>query len=142
MEKKWQIKIEDEQRQLAIARIAKAAAEVLHCAAEAKAEVAEIEQALATNEYVEMWAALQKFLARYWQFIIETSPITNITVVPLTKEMMKIITLEGLRYQLQLVIGFVYMSYAMKSVGRVTFELCFNKLMIAQSSELSRQSQQ
>lgn len=129
MESAWQIKIEDEERQLAIARIAKEAAELVHCAAEAQEEVAEIERALATNEHVEMWMTLQKFLVRYWQFIIGTSPITKITVIPLTKEMMKIITLEALRYQLQLVIGFVYACHSMKGVGKIAFEECFNKLL-------------
>ena len=125
----WQIKADDEKRQLAIARIAKEAAELVHCAVEAQEEVAEVEQALANNEYVEMWMTLQKFLARYWQFIIGTSPITNIMVVPLTKDMMKVITLEALRHQLQLVIGFVYVCHAMKGVRRIAFEECFNKLL-------------
>lgn len=130
MESAWQIEIVDEKRQLAIATIAKEAAELVHCAAEAQEEVAEIEQALATNEHVRMWETLQKFLARYWQFIIGTSPITKITVIPLTKEMMKIMTLEALRHQLQLVIGFVYACHAMKGAGRIAFEECFNKLLI------------
>ena len=42
MESAWQIEIEDEKRQLAIARIAKEAAELVPCATEAQAEVAEI----------------------------------------------------------------------------------------------------
>lgn len=129
MESAWQIEIIDEKRQLAIARIAKEAAKLVHCAAEAQEEVAEIEQALATNEHIRMWETLQKFLARYWQFIIGTSPITKITVVPLTKEMMKIITLEALRHQLQLVIGFVYACHAMKGAGRIAFGESFNKLL-------------
>ena len=129
MESAWQIEVDDEKRQLAIARIAKKAAELVHCAAEAQEEVAEIEQALSTNEHVRMWETLQKFLARYWQFIIGASPITKITVIPLTKEMMKIMTLEALRHQLQLVIGFVYACHAMKGAGRITFEECFNKLL-------------
>ena len=129
MESALQIEVGDEKRQLAIATIAKEAAELIHCAAEAQEEVAEIEQALSTNEHVRMWETLQKFLARYWQFIIGTSPITKITVIPLMKEMMKIITLEALRHQLQLVIGFVYAFHAMKGAGRITFEESFNKLL-------------
>ena len=129
MESARQIKIEDGEWQLAIARIAKEAAEMVHCAAEAQEEVAEIERALAANDHVRMWETLQKFLARYWQFIIGTSPITKITVIPLTKEMMKIITLDALRHQLQLVIGFVYAYHAVNCVGRIAFEECFNKLL-------------
>ena len=129
MESAWQIKIEDEKHQLAIARIEKTAAEVLHCANEARAEVNEIEQALVANEHVRMWETLQKFLARYWQFINETSMITNIIVIPLPKEMERIITTEAVRHQLQLVIGFVYACHAIKCVGRIAFEECFNKLL-------------
>ena len=129
IEENWQIKIEDGERQLKIARVEKAAAEVLHCAGEAKAEVVEIEQALATNEHVRMWVTLQKFLARYWQFINATSGITNIAAIPLPKEMVRIITTEDLRHQLQLVIGFVYASHAIECVGRIAFEECFNKLL-------------
>ena len=128
-EENWQIKIEDGERQLRIARVEKAAAEVLHCAGEAKAEVVEIEQALATNEHVRMWVALQKILARYWQFIVNTSGITGIAVVPVPKEMIKVITTEALHRQLQLAIGFVYASHAIKCVGRIAFEECFNKLL-------------
>lgn len=94
MESVWQIKIDDEKRQLVIARIAREAAELVHCAAEAQEDVAEIEQALATNDHVRMWETLQKFLARYRQFIIGTSSITNITVIPLPKAMIQIITTE------------------------------------------------
>ena len=129
MEENWQIKIDDEERQLKIARVEKAAAVALHCAAEAKAEVDEIEQALATNDHVVMWETLQKFLARYWQFIVNTSGITGITIVPLSKEMIKVITTESLRHQLQLAIGFVYASHAIKCVGRIAFEECFHKLL-------------
>ena len=129
MEENWQIKIEDEKRQLAIARVEKEAAEVLHCAADAKAEVDEIEQALATNEHVRMWETLQKFLAGYWQFINNTSGITNIAVFPLSREMVKIITTEAVRHQLQLVIGFVYAWHTIECVGRIAFEECFNKLL-------------
>ena len=129
MESVWQIKIEDEEQQLKIARVEKAAAEVLHCANKAKAEVGEIEHALATNDHVVMWQTLQKFLARYWQFINNTSGITNIAVFPLSKEMVKIITTEAVRHQLRLVIGFVYAWHAIECVGRIAFEECFNKLL-------------
>ena len=129
MEENWQIKIDDEERQLKIVRVEKAAAEVLHCAARAKTEVDEIEQALATNEHVRMWETLQKFLARYRQFIIGTSSITNITIIPLPKEMIQIITTEDVSNQLRLVIGFVYAWHAIECVGRIAFEECFNKLL-------------
>jgi len=96
---------------------------------EAQDEVSEIEQALVADEYVRMWETLQKFLARYWLFIIGTSPITKIKVILLTKEMRKIITLDALRHQLQLIIGFVYACHAMKGAGRIAFEECFDKLL-------------
>ena len=76
-----------------------------------------------------MWVTLQNFLARYWQFINDTSGITNIAVFPLSKEMVRIITTEAVRHQLQLVIGFVYAWHAIECVGRIAFEECYNKLL-------------
>ena len=51
MESAWQIRIEDENRQLSIAKIAKQASELVHCAVEARDEVTEIEQVLAKKFY-------------------------------------------------------------------------------------------
>ena len=128
MEDGWQIKIEDEKRQLAMARIAKQAAEFVHCAIEAKTEVAEIEQVLAGNDHVQMWETLQKYLARYFLFIVGTSPFTNITIIPLTKDTMRIVTSEALRHQLKLVIGFVYAFHALSGSYKLAFQTQFSKL--------------
>ena len=71
MESAWQITIEDEKRQLAMARIAKQAAELVHCVVDAQEEVVEIEQVLAGNDHVQMWETLQKYLTRSgWHMII------------------------------------------------------------------------
>ena len=126
MKQNWQIKVEDENRPLAIAKVAKEAAELVHCAVEAKAEVSEIEQVLETNDHVKMWETLQRFLAIYWRFIVGTSPFTNITMVVLTREMMKIITTEAIRHQLKIMIGFVYASHALNGACRIAFQECFS----------------
>ena len=128
MEDGWQIKIEDEKRQLAMARIAKQAAEFVHCAIEAKTEVAEIEQVLADGDHVRMWETLQKYLARYLLFIVGTSPFTNITVVALAKDMIRIVTAEALRHQLQLIIGFVYAFHALNGSCKLAFQAHFSQL--------------
>ena len=128
MESAWQITGEDEKRQLAMAEIAKQAAELVHCAAEAKEEVAEIERVLAGNDHVQMWETLQKYLARYFLFIVGTSPITNITIIPLTKDMMRIMTLEVLRHQLKLMIGFVYAFHALSGSYKLAFQTQFSEL--------------
>lgn len=128
MEEMYQIKIEDEKRQVAMARIAKQAAELVHCAVEAKEEVAEIEQVLVDNDHVRMWETLQKYLARYFLFIVGTSPFTNITVIALTKDMIRILTMETLRLQLQLMIGFVYAFHALNGSCKIAFQTQFSKL--------------
>ena len=128
MESAWQIKFEDEKRQLAMAEIAKQAAELVHCSAEAKEEIAEIEQVLSVNDHVRMWETLQKYLARYFLFIVGTSPFTNITIIALTKDAMRIVTLEVLRHQLQLVIGFVSAFHALKGPCKLAFQTQFSKL--------------
>ena len=124
----WQITGEDEKRQLAMVEIAKQAAELVHCAAEAKAEVAEIERVLAGNDHVRMWETLQKYLTRYFRFIVGTSPFTNITIVALTKDAMRILTSEALRHQLQLAIGFVYAFHALNGSCKLAFQSQFSKL--------------
>ena len=128
MEENWQIKIEDETRQLAMARIAKQAAEFVHCSIEAKAEVAEIEKVLADGDHVKMWETLQKYLARYLLFIVGTSPFTNIIVVALTKDMIRIITPEALRHQLQVMIGFVCAFHALNGPCKLAFQAHFSQL--------------
>ena len=128
MEEMYQIKIEDEKRQVAMARIAKQAAELVHCAVEAKEEVAEIEQVLVDNDHVRLWETLQKYLARYFLFIVGTSPFTNIKVIALTKDMIRILTMETLRLQLQLMIGFVYAFHALNGSCKIAFQTQFSKL--------------
>ena len=128
MKSAWQIKIEDEKRQLAMARIAKQASELVNCAVAAKEEVAEIEQVVAGNDHVRMWETLQKYLARYYLFIVGTSPFTNITVIALGKDAMRIVTSEALRYQLQLVIGFVYAFHALNGSCKLAFQTQFSTL--------------
>ena len=128
MESVWQITIEDEKRQLTMARIAKQAAELVHCAVEAQEEAAEIEQVLAVNDHVRMWETLQKYLARYFLFIVGTSPFTNITIIALTKDAMRIVTSEALRHQLRLIIGFVYAFHALSGPCKLAFQTQFSKL--------------
>jgi len=128
MEEIYQIKTEDEKRQVAMARIAKQAADLVHCAVEAKEEVTEIEQVLVDNDHVRMWETLQKYLARYFLFIVGTSPFTNITVIALTKDMIRILTTETLRLQLQLMIGFVYAFHALNGSCKIAFQTQFSKL--------------
>ena len=128
VKKTWQIKIEDEKRQLAIARIAKDAAELVNCVVEAKEEVSEIEQVLSDNDHVRMWEMLQKYLAKYCLFIVGTSPFTNMTIVPLTKEEIRILTTDALRHQLQLVIGFIYAFHALNGPCKLAFQTQFSKL--------------
>ena len=128
MESTWQIRVEDEKRQLAMAEIAKQAAELVNCVAEAKDEVTEIKQVLAGNDHVRMWETLQKYLTRYFLFIVGTSPFTNITIVALTKNEIRIVTTEVLRHQLQLVIGFIYAFHALNGSCKFAFQTQFSKL--------------
>ena len=127
MESAWQIKIEDEKRQLAMAGIAKEAAEVVHCAFMASAEGGEINRSMATNLREEMWKTLQKYIAKYRLFIVGTSPVTNVTVIDLTRAEVASLSNVAIRYQLQLMIGFVCAYHALNSSFRIAFQQCFAK---------------
>ena len=127
MEENWQIKGEDEKQQLAMAGVAKDVAEVVHCAFMASAEVGEISRALATNSREEMWNALQKYIERYRLFIVGTSPVTNVTVIDLTKEEVVALSNVEIQHQLKIMTGFIYAYHALNSAFRIAFQECFEK---------------
>lgn len=124
----WQIRGDDEKRQLAIVDIARQAAEMANCALEAKVDVDEITRALDRDDHVEMWQTLQKFIVRYTDFIIGTSPFTSITVYLLTPEMIRVVTTESIRYQLRLMIGFAYAYHALNGTSSSVFQNHFKRL--------------
>ena len=127
MESMWQIKGEDEKRQLAMAGIAKEVASAIHCAFMANAEVEEISRSMLTNLREDMWKTLQKYIEKYRLFIVGTSPVTKVTVIDLTREDVVSLSDAAIRYQLQIMIGFVCSYHALNSSYRVAFQECFAK---------------
>ena len=132
----WQIKGDDDKQQLAIVDVARQAAEMAGCAHKAKSDVDEITRVLANDDHVEMWQTLQKFIVRYTYFIIGISPFTGIIVYRLTPEMIRIVTTEAIRYQLKLMIGYVYAYYALNGTSRIAFQNHFKRL--SEKSHLGR----
>jgi len=128
MKSTWQIKGDEEERQLAIARIAREAAEVTHCAFLANKEVTDINQAINTNQRETMLTTLQKYIAKYRLFIVGTSPITKVTVFELTKEEVMCLTNVAICNQLQMMIGFIYAYHALNGACKIAFQECFTKL--------------
>lgn len=125
---KYQIQCVDYDKELEVARIAKAAAEAVHCAFKAQTEVDEVNRVIATGDRDRMFTCLQSAIARYRGFIIGLSPITNLTVVNLRKEDFPLLTVEILIKQLQVMNGFIYAHHAMSCMSRIAFQECFSKM--------------
>ena len=129
MKTSLQLELRDEELQLKVARIVQRAAEVTHCAFAAKQEAEEISQTIASGDREQMWKVLQRYLKEYHDFIIGTSVVTNLTVVPLPLEVAATVTVDFLKSQLCLVKGYVYASHALKSACRIAFQECLRKLL-------------
>ena len=125
---KYQIQCVDYDKELEVARIAKAAAEAVHCAFKAQAEVDEVNRVIATGDRDSMFICLQTSIAKYRGFIVGLSPITNLTVVNLRKEDIPLLTVEILVKQLQVMNGFIYAHHAMSCMSRIAFQECFSKM--------------
>ena len=125
---KYQIQCVDYDKELEIARLARFAAEAVHCAFEAQAEVDEINRIVAIGDWNSMFACLQSAIGRYRGFIVGLSPVTNLTVVNLRKEDVPLLTVEILAKQLQIMQGFIYAHHALSGVYRIAFQECFSKM--------------
>jgi hypothetical protein len=125
---KYQIQSLNSDRELSISQIVKTAAEATHCAFKAQAEVNEITQIILAGDWECMFACLQKYINKYRGFIVGLSPLTNVMVVNLTKEIMPALTEEVVRWQLQVMIGFVYAYHALLGSSRIAFQEYFTKL--------------
>ena len=126
---KFQIQCVDYETELGIARIARMAAEAVHCAFEVQAEVNEIDRIIATEDWNSMFACLQSAIRRYRDFIVGLSLVTNLTVVNLRKEDVPLLTVEILTKQLQITKGFIYAHHALSGACRIAFQECFSKML-------------
>lgn len=125
---KYQIQCVDYEKELEIARLARAAADAVHCAFEAQAEVDEINCIIATEDWNSMFACLQSAISRYRDFIVGLSPVTNLTVVNLRKEDVPLLAVEILTKQLQIMKGFIYAHHALSGAYRIAFQESFSKM--------------
>lgn len=132
---KYQIQCVDYEKELEIARLARAAAEAVHCAFEAQAEVDEVDRVIATGDRNSMFTCLQSTIGRYREFIVGLSPITNLTVVNLRKEDVPMLTVEILAKQLRIMKGFIYAHHALSGASRIAFQECFSKMSKRQMAE-------
>ena len=129
MKSSFQLEINNEEQQLKVARIVQRAAEMTHCAFTAKQKVDEIAQTIACGEKVRMWEALQRYLREYHDFIVGTSLMTNLTVIPLPADAFASISEDFLKKQLRLLRGYVYAYHALNCAGRIAFQECLSNLL-------------
>ena len=104
---------------LQLARGVQQAAEVANCVVEGVGEISRINEAIAIGDKEQMWNLLQQKIAKYKRLICLLSPITKITVITFFKED---ITVADLRYQLQLITGFVLARNGLCGASKIAFK--------------------
>ena len=119
---------EDSQLALDLAHCAEQAAELANCAIHAMAEVSQIRDAIDSGDWKWMWDSLQTVLDRYGSLIHLLSPITNISLVHLTREEIARLTVDDLVFQLRIATGFIFVHYACKSACKLVFKEHFFQL--------------
>ena len=129
MKNSLQLELRDEERQLKVARIVQRAAEMTHCAFASKQEAEEIAHTIASGDKEQMWQVLQQYLREHHDFIVGTSLVTKLTIVPLPSNATVTVSVDFLKNQLRLVKGYVYARNALKSACRIAFQECLRKLL-------------
>ena len=104
---------------LSLARDVQKAAEITKCVVDGGKEISRINEAISRGDKEQMWNLLQQTIAKYKRLICLLSPITKITVIAVSKED---ITVADLRYQLQLITGFVFARNCLCSGAKVAFK--------------------
>ena len=104
---------------LGLARGVQKVAEVTRCVIEGAEEISCINEAIAVGNKEQMWNLLQENIAKYKRLIRLLSPITKITVITVSKEN---ITVADLRYQLQLITGFVLARNGLCGASKIAFK--------------------
>ena len=104
---------------LQLARDVQKAAEITKCVVDGGKEISRINEAISRGDKEQMWNLLQQTIAKYKRLICLLSPITKITVIAVSKED---ITVADLRYQLQLITGFVFARNCLCSGAKVAFK--------------------
>lgn len=104
---------------LELARSVQKVAEVIRCVIEGAEEISCINEAIAVGDKEQMWNLLQQKIAKYKRLICLLSPITKITVITFFKED---ITVADLRYQLQLITGFVLARNGLCGASKIAFK--------------------
>ena len=86
-------------------------------------------EAMETQDKEAMWAVLQEYIQEYSSFITGTGIFTGIVIRRVDKAFYERVTVDDIRGQLQMSIGFVYAYEAFSSVGRETYKQCLKKLL-------------
>ena len=97
----------------------KKAAEVAKCIVDGVEEISYINEAIAIGDKEQMWNLLQQSIVKYRHLICLLSPITKITVITVSKDEF---TITDLRYQLEVIAGFVIVHYGLYGASKIAFK--------------------
>ena len=104
---------------LSLAREVQKAVEVTKCVVDGVEEISRINESISRGDKEQMWNLLQQTIAKYRHLIYLLSSITKITVVTASKEDL---TVADLRYQLQIITGFVLARSGLCSASKIAFK--------------------
>lgn len=121
--------IQYEEKSLKAAELAKAAAEKTHTVYTAKMKSQKAFHAIASGDKATMWHTLQEYLRDYAAFINSIARITGLCVCKVDEEFYNRVTIDDIKKQLRMIVGFVYAHEAVNSAAKTVFQECLKKLM-------------
>ena len=88
-----------------------------------------IRNALLSDNKEQLWAVLQNTLVRYMGFINSISCLTGVCICYVDAEYYNKVSIEDIKHQLRLMIGFIYVYEAAHSTMKEQFKECLKKCL-------------
>lgn len=89
----------------------------------------EIRNVLQCDNKEQLWVVLQNALARYIVFVNSISGLTGIYIRHVDAEYYNRVSIEDIKHQLRLMIGFIYVHEAIQSKMKAMFKDCLKKCL-------------
>lgn len=117
-----------EDKQIKIAGALEKAASSIHAAYAANEKVKKAKDILPSNDKFQLWCVLQEYLLEYRHFINTTVAFTGIKVFDVDFDYYNSLSVEQIKNQIKICIGFVYGKQAIRLVGETALKQCFKKI--------------
>ncbi len=105
------------------------AAKSIRFIALAEGKCKEIRQILPSDDKKQLWDVLQKHLRLYANLINSTTVLTGLYIQHVDYEFYNTISIQEIKNQLKILIGFIYLHTIAHSVAKQSFKDCLKKLL-------------